>query len=303
MAIEPGVNGARSVARRGSGSGGAERRRRRIHVVQVLGNAIGGGMERWVLDIVARLPRERFKVSCVCPFESPCTAAMRELGCEVYIAPMHDEPRWRSIQLLVEVIRHFGVDLLHAHMPAAHVLAGLAGGLTGTPVLATIHGMNVAGHQPHDRHVPIGGAGDNDYDIAAAVDSITADDDRGASLLDLMVLGTSKVDAPDLASLHRLLISAPCSHASSGIEFALALFQGFRSSRSSVLGLEFVREGTMACIGCHARERGIDLGPGPRTRSPNPFQLAHLLTLPSPPQPHGCAGSALAGMRTPRAGR
>jgi glycosyltransferase involved in cell wall biosynthesis len=37
--------------------------------------------------------------------------------------------------------------VLHAHMPKAHVLAGIAGCLIHKPVAATVHGMNVTSHE------------------------------------------------------------------------------------------------------------------------------------------------------------
>jgi glycosyltransferase involved in cell wall biosynthesis len=65
----------------------------------------------------------------------------------IYITPIADDPPWRSIQLTVEISRLHHIDLLHAHMPKAHVLAGLAGCLLHKPVVATIHGMNVTSHE------------------------------------------------------------------------------------------------------------------------------------------------------------
>lgn len=112
----------------------------RIHVLQVLGNAIVGGMESSVLRLVERLPRARFAITALCPFESRVTEALRSRQVEVLIAPITDDPQWSSIQMTCALIRASGIDVLHAHLPNAHVLAGVAGRLTGTPVLATIHG-------------------------------------------------------------------------------------------------------------------------------------------------------------------
>jgi len=66
---------------------------------------------------------------------------------EVYITPIEDDPVWRSIQLTVEVARLHQVDVLHSHMPKAHVLAGLAGRLVNKPVVAAVHGMNITSHE------------------------------------------------------------------------------------------------------------------------------------------------------------
>jgi glycosyltransferase involved in cell wall biosynthesis len=66
---------------------------------------------------------------------------------DVFITPVEDDPMWRSIQLVSEVARLHQIDVIHAHMPKAHALAGIAGCLVQKPVVATIHGMNVTSHE------------------------------------------------------------------------------------------------------------------------------------------------------------
>ena len=115
----------------------------RIHVLEVLGNAIVGGMEQCVAMLVERLPRERFGVTVLCPFESGYTDRLRALGAEVMVAPISDEPSWQTIQLACALVRASAVDVLHAHLANAHVLAGIVGRLVDKPVLATIHGRQL----------------------------------------------------------------------------------------------------------------------------------------------------------------
>lgn len=118
-----------------------------LHVLEVLGNAILGGMEIYVRNLIQLLPSDLFRITCLCPYESPFTAALRKMGCNVFVAAMEDDPPWRSIQTAVEVIRQQQIDLVHAHLAKAHVLAGLAGALTRTPVVTTVHGMNLTTHE------------------------------------------------------------------------------------------------------------------------------------------------------------
>ncbi len=113
---------------------------KRTHVLEIVGNAIVGGMENAVLHLTEQLPKERFGVSVLAPFESPFTERLRGLGAEVDVTAITEEPSWHSIQLACALIRSRAVDVIHAHLPNAHVLAGLAGTLTGRPVLATVHG-------------------------------------------------------------------------------------------------------------------------------------------------------------------
>lgn len=115
-----------------------------VHVLQILGNAIVGGMETSVINLISSLPRDEYRITVLCPYESVVTRTLRDLNCKLFIAPVEDDPRWRSIQMVVELVRRLGIDLLHAHLPNAHALAGLASALTGTPAVATVHGMEVS---------------------------------------------------------------------------------------------------------------------------------------------------------------
>ena len=116
----------------------------RLRVLQVIGNAIVGGMETFVARLSGQLQRDHgFDVLCLCPYESAATDALRRLGCAVHVAPLPDEPVWRGIQYACSLIADEGIDVIHAHLTNAHLLAGIAGKLTGTPVLATIHGRDV----------------------------------------------------------------------------------------------------------------------------------------------------------------
>jgi glycosyltransferase involved in cell wall biosynthesis len=116
----------------------------RIQVLEVIGNAIVGGMENSVLRLIERLPPQRFGVSALCPFESPYTDLLRSAGAEVTILPMPDDPPWSAIHFACSLIKAGAIDVIHSHLPNAHVLAGIAGRLTGKPVLATIHGRQLS---------------------------------------------------------------------------------------------------------------------------------------------------------------
>ena len=114
-----------------------------INLLEIIGNAVVGGMETYVANLIRRLPPERFRVTCLCPFESRFTAELRELGCKVLIVPITDDPTWESIQVAVTVVRTHAISLIHAHLANAHILAGLTGKITSVPVLATVHGRQM----------------------------------------------------------------------------------------------------------------------------------------------------------------
>ncbi|MFX1681450.1 hypothetical protein PV762_19705 [Mitsuaria sp. CC2] len=83
----------------------------------------------------------RFTV--VCPADGPYAERLRALGADIVIVAMPDDPPWHAIQVLVGLIRNKQAAVLHAHLPNAHRLAGLAGGITRTPVLATVQGAQM----------------------------------------------------------------------------------------------------------------------------------------------------------------
>lgn len=119
-----------------------------VKILEIIGNASIGGMENYLESFITHLPPGKFEVTCICPYESGFTDNLRKLGVnEVFITPIEDDPVWRSIQLVVEIARMYHIDILHAHMPKAHVLAGLASCLTQKPVVATVHGMNVTAQE------------------------------------------------------------------------------------------------------------------------------------------------------------
>ena len=115
----------------------------RLNLLEIVGNAIVGGMETCVLRLIERLPRERINVTVMCPFESRFTDQLRALDVEVLVASMPEDPPWASIQMAASLIKTRAIDVIHAHMANAHVLGALAGKLTGKPVLSTIHGRQL----------------------------------------------------------------------------------------------------------------------------------------------------------------
>jgi glycosyltransferase involved in cell wall biosynthesis len=125
----------------GGSNGGSKQRK--IHILEILGNAITGGMEIQVSKLIQHLPTDKFRVTCLCPYESALTTKLRQAGFEVFIAPIEDNPTWRSIETATGFIRRQQVDLIHAHLLNAHTLGAVVGGLTDTPVVATVHSMKI----------------------------------------------------------------------------------------------------------------------------------------------------------------
>ena len=69
-----------------------------LRVLIVTGNAIVGGMESSVLRLAERLPQRAFRLTALCPFESGFTAALRERGIAVHVAPIGETLRWHAVR-------------------------------------------------------------------------------------------------------------------------------------------------------------------------------------------------------------
>lgn len=119
-------------------------RRHALHVMEVVGNGIVGGMERCVERLIDHLGQgDRFRFTVLCPFEGDFTDRVRAAGAQVVVVPMPEDPPWAALQMVTGLVRHGRVDLLHAHLPNAHQLAGVVGRITGVPVVSTIHGRQI----------------------------------------------------------------------------------------------------------------------------------------------------------------
>lgn len=119
---------------------------RPLHVVEVLGAVPpeDSGAARLVERLIERLADNAgFRFTVLCPVDGPYTERLRALGAETIVVPMPDDPAWHAIQVLVGLVRNRQADVLHAHLPNAHRLAGLAGSITRTPVLATVQGVQL----------------------------------------------------------------------------------------------------------------------------------------------------------------
>src|SRR5689334_11360361 len=100
-------------------------------------------METYVRNLIVNLPPDEFEVTVLCPFESAYTRLLREQGCTVYIAPLRDDPPWRSIEMICSLMRKHRVNVIHAHLMNAYTVGALAGCLMSIPTVATMHGMSL----------------------------------------------------------------------------------------------------------------------------------------------------------------
>jgi len=114
-----------------------------LRVLEVLGNAITGGMESYVENLLANLP-QWIETEVVAPFASRVTDGWLDAGRAVHIATVDDEAHlMHSVERIVELARRTGAKLLHAHLSNANAVCAIASAITGIPAIATIHGRQL----------------------------------------------------------------------------------------------------------------------------------------------------------------
>ena len=114
-----------------------------LRVLEVVGNAITGGMERYGDNLLVHLPAW-IEADVVAPFASPVTERWAEEGRRVHIAPVDDEAQlMHSVERIVELARRTGAGLLHSHLANANAVCALASAVSGVPAIATIHGRQL----------------------------------------------------------------------------------------------------------------------------------------------------------------
>jgi glycosyltransferase involved in cell wall biosynthesis len=112
-------------------------------VLQVLGNAITGGMETYVGNLLSALPRRIVPV-VLAPFASAMTDRWQAAGHAVHIGPVDDEEHlMTSVERVVELVRRTGAHVVHSHLGNANAVCSIAAEICGIPAIATIHSRHL----------------------------------------------------------------------------------------------------------------------------------------------------------------
>lgn len=108
-------------------------------VLQLLWSLDIGGAEKFVMNFVRHLDRSRYAPSiCVLDADGPLRTEAESLGVPVF--RLRRGPVPVLIARLLNVVRRWQPDLIHAHSLAPGFYGALAGALSRTPVLTTRHG-------------------------------------------------------------------------------------------------------------------------------------------------------------------
>lgn len=109
-----------------------------LHIIDSLYGA--GGAERQLLLSIKALDTSRFESYICCIKELGHLAdEAAEMGIKVFSLGVEDESDWpKAIIQLRRLIRSMSIDLVHTQLFEASVIGGLAGRLSGVPVVTTL---------------------------------------------------------------------------------------------------------------------------------------------------------------------
>jgi glycosyltransferase involved in cell wall biosynthesis len=113
-----------------------------VRLAQIIDRVhVSGGAERLQRTFAEAIDPKEVELTVITLRESPpeSEAELRDLGVRVASFPAQRFSDLSRARALVRFVRDQRFDLLHAHLVRATILAGIAGPLSGTPVVATLH--------------------------------------------------------------------------------------------------------------------------------------------------------------------
>ncbi len=115
-----------------------------MRVLQIIDLLCVGGAQKLVETFA--LQAERFDMDCTVvvlrtDLGSPISAALAAAGRDVRYMPANTLLDLSRLRRLVTHLRQNRYDVVQAHLTYANILAPIAGRLTGTPVIATLHSV------------------------------------------------------------------------------------------------------------------------------------------------------------------
>lgn len=117
--------------------------RPRIHVVQLMATASGGGAQVHVQNLVGGLSRDRFEVQVISLADGPAVRRLRAAGVDVHVVEETDDAQ--ALAAVVALLRERVPQIIHNHMFRAEVIGTRAAlalaelGLTRPYVIGTVH--------------------------------------------------------------------------------------------------------------------------------------------------------------------
>ncbi|VAW97977.1 FIG040338: Glycosyl transferase [hydrothermal vent metagenome] len=108
-----------------------------LHIIDTTGP---GGAETVFIDLLTRLPKNKFKAVVVIRGKGWVYDELIRRGVTPVLLDAKGSFNWRYLLQLRKIIKQEGVDLIQSHLLGSNVYSALVGLLTGVPVVATFHG-------------------------------------------------------------------------------------------------------------------------------------------------------------------
>lgn len=115
---------------------------RKLNVVQVVSSSATSGAERHVLALSKHLHQSDHKVEVLSPEGGWLSGDLRDAGIPAHTTLMRGTGWFKTVGYLVRMLRHNRADVVHTHLTRATYFGVVAGMLTRTPVVATVHIAN-----------------------------------------------------------------------------------------------------------------------------------------------------------------
>ena len=121
--------------------------KRRINLLLLITELNVGGAERIVEQLATHLPSDRYRVSVACLYDPQAVGAnIRAAGLPVTDFDMRNKGDVRVAYRLLQFLLEDDIQILHAHLFHANLLAATVGRMAGTPVvIATRHSVEIGG--------------------------------------------------------------------------------------------------------------------------------------------------------------
>jgi glycosyltransferase involved in cell wall biosynthesis len=110
-------------------------------VVHLIDTGGPGGAETVFLELVSRLPADRWRSVVVVPTEDWLSGALRGVGIEPILLSSEGSYDLDYVRALRRLFREEGADLVHTHLLTSTVYASVVTRLMGIPHVGTFHGL------------------------------------------------------------------------------------------------------------------------------------------------------------------
>ena len=134
-----------------------------------------GGAETVFIDLATRLPKDKYRSVVVIRGKGWVYDELCRRGVQPILLDAKGSFNLRYLLGLRKIIRNEGVDLIQSHLLGTNLYCSLAGLLTGTPVVATFHGVVDIGENERFKRLKFGVIEAGASCVVAVTDSLRDD--------------------------------------------------------------------------------------------------------------------------------